>query len=79
MDGGAYDSTEEVVDAALTAVEQRTVPGFAGSQEELDALLSEGLASKEMSESEFWRSVDQESARISLNKNLAAAREGFVS
>ena len=37
---GAYDSVEEVVEAALTAVEQRTVPGFAGTPEELDTLLA---------------------------------------
>jgi len=54
---GAYESVEEVVDAALAAVEQRTVPGFAGTAEELDALLAEGLASKELAEDEFWGSV----------------------
>jgi Arc/MetJ-type ribon-helix-helix transcriptional regulator len=54
---GAYKSVEEVVDAALAAVEQRTVPGFAGTEEELDALLAEGLASKELAEDEFWDSV----------------------
>jgi Arc/MetJ-type ribon-helix-helix transcriptional regulator len=51
---GAYESVEEVVDAALAAVEQRTVPGFTGTEEELDALLAEGLASKELTEDEFW-------------------------
>ena len=55
---GAYESVEEVVDAALAAVEQRTVPGFAGTQEELDALLAEGLASPEITEDEFWGSVN---------------------
>ena len=54
---GAYKSLEEVVEAALTAVEQRTVPGFAGSPEELDTLLAEGLASKQLTEDEFWSSV----------------------
>jgi len=34
LDRGAYKSVEEVVEAALTAVEQRTVPGFAGRPEE---------------------------------------------
>jgi Arc/MetJ-type ribon-helix-helix transcriptional regulator len=58
MSRGAYESVEEVVDAALAAVEQRTVPGFAGTQEELDALLAEGLASKELAEDEFWGSVN---------------------
>ena len=55
---GAYESVEEVVDAALAAVEQRTVPGFTGIPEELDALLAEGLASKELAEDEFWGLVD---------------------
>jgi putative addiction module CopG family antidote len=51
---GGYGSLEEVVEAALTAVEQRTVPGFAGTQEELDSLLAEGLASEQLGEDEFW-------------------------
>jgi Arc/MetJ-type ribon-helix-helix transcriptional regulator len=55
---GAYESVEQVVDAALVAVEQRTVPGFEGTQEELDTLLAEGMASKELTEDEFWRSVN---------------------
>jgi Arc/MetJ-type ribon-helix-helix transcriptional regulator len=57
---GAYQSVEEVVEAALTAVEQRIVPGFAGTQEELDTLLAEGLASKEIAEDEFWGSVNKQ-------------------
>jgi Arc/MetJ-type ribon-helix-helix transcriptional regulator len=56
---GAYDSVEEVVDAALVAVEQATVPGFEGSQQELEALLAEGLASKMLTEDEFWSSVNR--------------------
>ena len=57
---GGYGSLEEVVEAAVTAVEQRTVPGFAGTQEELDALLAEGLASKSLDEDEFWNSVSRQ-------------------
>jgi Arc/MetJ-type ribon-helix-helix transcriptional regulator len=57
---GAYESVEEVVEAALTAVEQRIVPGFSGTQEELGTLLAEGLASKEITEDEFWRSVNKQ-------------------
>jgi putative addiction module CopG family antidote len=56
---GGYGSLEEVVEAALTAVEQRTVPGFAGTQEELDSLLAEGLASEQLGEDEFWSSVNR--------------------
>ncbi|MGC2107962.1 MAG: hypothetical protein WA655_00505 [Candidatus Korobacteraceae bacterium] len=57
---GAYDSVEEVVEAALTAVEQRAIPGFRGTPEELETLLAEGLASKELSEQEFWGSVNRQ-------------------
>jgi Arc/MetJ-type ribon-helix-helix transcriptional regulator len=57
---GAYESVEEVVEAALTAVEQRTVSGFAGTPEELDTLLAEGLASKQLAEDEFWGSVGKQ-------------------
>jgi hypothetical protein len=32
MDRGAYESAEEDVDAALAAVDQGTIPGFAGTQ-----------------------------------------------
>jgi Arc/MetJ-type ribon-helix-helix transcriptional regulator len=59
MSRGAYESVEEVVDAALAAVEQRTLPGFAGTPDELDALLAEGLASKELTETDFWDSVNK--------------------
>jgi putative addiction module CopG family antidote len=55
---GAYGSVQEVVEAALTAVEQRTVPCFAGTEEELDALLAEGMASKELTEAQFWGTVN---------------------
>lgn len=65
---GTYASVEEVVEAALTAVEQRIVPGFAGTQEELDALLAEGLASKELSESEFWDSMNKHSDQMLANR-----------
>ena len=58
MSRGAYGSVEEVVEAALAAVEQRTLPGFTGTPDELDALLAEGLASQKLSESEFWGSVN---------------------
>jgi Arc/MetJ-type ribon-helix-helix transcriptional regulator len=57
---GAYESIEEVLEAALAAVEQRIVPGFAGTPEELNALLAEGLASKELSEDLFWKAVNQQ-------------------
>jgi Arc/MetJ-type ribon-helix-helix transcriptional regulator len=57
---GAYDSIEEVMDAALAAVEQRTVSGFQGTADELNTLLAEGLASRELTETEFWDSVNRQ-------------------
>jgi len=57
---GAYESVEQLVDAALAAVEQCAVLGFADTQEELDTLLAEGLPSTELSEDEFWRSVNKQ-------------------
>ena len=61
---GGYGSLEEVVEAALTAVEQRAVPGFAGTQEELDTLLAEGLGSEQLGENEFWGSVSRQTVTI---------------
>lgn len=58
MSRGAYASVEELVEAALAAVEQRTLPGFAGTPAELDTLLSEGLASAEFPEADFWNTVN---------------------
>jgi putative addiction module CopG family antidote len=56
---GAYESIEEVVEAAILAVEQHTNPGFDGTDNELETLLLEGLDSGELSEKEFWESVDK--------------------
>ncbi len=61
---GSYASVEEVLDAGLAAVEQRSVPGFAGTQEELTALLAEGLASTELTEAEFWGAVNAQTDRL---------------
>jgi Arc/MetJ-type ribon-helix-helix transcriptional regulator len=71
---GAYESVDEVVEAALAAVEQRTLPGFAGTPDELDALLAEGLGSKELTEAEFWRSVNKKTDTL-----LAEHKTGFRS
>ena len=60
LSGGGYESVDQVVEAALTAVEQRTGPGFAGTPEDLDTLLAEGLASKQFTEDEFWNSVGKQ-------------------
>ena len=71
---GAYRSVEEVVEAALTALEQHTVPGFAGTPEELDALLADSLASKQLTEGEFWSSVTKQTDAL-----LAEHKTGYRS
>jgi Arc/MetJ-type ribon-helix-helix transcriptional regulator len=55
---GSYQSVEEVVEAALAAVEQGAVLGFSGTPEELEALLAEGMTSRELTEDQFWDSVN---------------------
>ena len=70
VDTGAYSSAEEALNAALTVVEQAAAQGFEGTHEELEGLLLEGLASKELSEDEFWQSVDtQTNAMLATSKN----------
>jgi hypothetical protein len=48
------------VDGAIAAVEQRTVPGFDGTETELETLLLAGMDLPELPENEFWSSVDHE-------------------
>lgn len=56
---GVYENVKDVVEAALIAFEQRALPGFEGHDAQLEKLLLEGLDSPELSDDEFWRSVDQ--------------------
>src|ERR1700674_1008074 len=79
MSRGAYEPVEEVVDAALAAVEQRTLPGFAGTPDELDALLAEGLASKELADTDFWDSVNKRRTSCWPSIKPACVREGSLS
>jgi hypothetical protein len=55
---GAFNSAEEALDAAVAAVELAVTPGFEGSQEELEGLLMRGVASKDLSEEDFWGAVN---------------------
>jgi Arc/MetJ-type ribon-helix-helix transcriptional regulator len=59
LHSGAYQTIEDVVEAALIAVEQRAAPGFGGTEEELETLLIAGVNSTEVPEDDFWDSVDQ--------------------
>jgi hypothetical protein len=43
--------------------------GFAGTQEELETLLAEGLASKDLSENEFWHSVNTQTDALLAEHN----------
>jgi hypothetical protein len=60
VNAGAYRSAEEALDAALTVVEKAAAHDFDGTQDELEGLMMEGVGSKELSEEEFWRSVDSQ-------------------
>lgn len=71
VNAGAYPSVREALDAAVAAVEVAAAPGFEASQEELEGLLLEGMSSKELSEEEFWNSVDRETDAM-----LAAHKSG---
>ncbi|SPE37762.1 hypothetical protein SBA6_760008 [Candidatus Sulfopaludibacter sp. SbA6] len=66
VDSGLYSSPADVVDAALAAVEQQATPDFEGSQQELEALLREGLNSGEPVEADeaFWNRLTVETDRM---------------
>ena len=72
VNAGAYPSAEEALNAAVAAVESAATPGFEGTEAELEGLLMEGLTSSELSEEEFWDSVDGE-----INSMLAAHNPGL--
>ena len=67
---GAYPSTEEALDAAVAAVESVAAPGFEGTEQELEELLTEGLASGEPVEADeaFWDRVRAKTDRM-INRN----------
>lgn len=64
VNAGAYPSAQEALDAAVTAVEIAAGPGFEGSQDELEGLLMQGMASRELSEEEFWDAVEQKTGAM---------------
>ena len=71
---GAYPSAQEALDAAVTAVEAAVAPGFEGPREELEGLLLEGLASRRLSEEEFWDSIDRDTnAMLAAHKQSSRA------
>ncbi|HEX4135927.1 MAG TPA: hypothetical protein VHY84_15030 [Bryobacteraceae bacterium] len=66
VSAGAYQSTEEALNAALAIVETVATPGFDGTADELKALVLEGLESGEPFEADdtFWRRLAMETDRI---------------
>jgi len=66
VNAGAYRSAEEALDAAVAAVEIAAVPDFEGRQEELEALLVEGLDSGEpvKADEDFWNRLKVETDMI---------------
>ena len=71
VNSGVYASAQEALNAALAVVEESAAHGFEGMPAELESLLMDGLASKELSEEEFWHSVD-----FQTNAMLTAAKSG---
>lgn len=79
VDVGAYTSPEEVLDAALTFIESAYEPGFEGTQQELEALLLEGLTSGEPVEvnEAFWMRLTKETDQMIIeHENPKQPREG---
>jgi Arc/MetJ-type ribon-helix-helix transcriptional regulator len=64
VNAGAYASVEEALDAAVAAIETAATIDFEGTQEELEALLMEGLASPELSEEVFWERLTKDTDRM---------------
>jgi Arc/MetJ-type ribon-helix-helix transcriptional regulator len=72
---GAYPSAEDALNAAVAAVETAAALDFEGTPEELESLLVQGLSSHELSEEEFWKSVDREtSAQLAAPKRKPEPR-----
>ncbi|HXP86433.1 MAG TPA: hypothetical protein VN841_17020 [Bryobacteraceae bacterium] len=72
----AYPSTKEALDAAVAAVEIAAAPGFEGTQEELEALLVEGLNSGEPVEADkaFWNRLRAETDQMAAEHRARTSR-----
>jgi Arc/MetJ-type ribon-helix-helix transcriptional regulator len=69
---GAYETVQDVVDAAIAIVEQRAVPGFGGTEAELEVLLLAGMDSPEIPDDEFWSSVDHATDAVPAERQTRA-------
>jgi len=70
VNAGAYSSAEEALNAAVAAVETAAAPGFEGSEAEL-----EGLASQELTDEEFWDSIDRKTTTAHAAQKLGPVHE----
>ncbi len=59
---GTYKSLDQLVEAALTALEQCPESGIPLIPANLEALLMDGLHSPVLTEEDFWNSVDARTA-----------------
>ena len=78
VSAGAYSSPEEALNAAVAAVETAAVLAFEGSNEELETLLSHGLASAQLSEDQFWSSVEGETQELLTGHSQNRVREDHL-
>jgi len=78
LDRGAYKSVRRL-SSCLTALNNAPCQVFAGTPEELDTLLAEGLASKQLTEDEFLEFRKQRTDALLASKRAAPVREGSVS
>ena len=53
-------------------MERIAAQDFEGTEEELESLLLEGLASKELSEERFWKAVDSQTSLLLSARNNKA-------
>jgi len=76
VNAGAYRSAEEALNAALAVVETVAAPDFEGSQDELEALILEGLDSGAPIEADdaFWSRLAMETDRIAAEHGARKPR-----
>ena len=73
---GAYDSAEEALNAALSAVEAAAAPGFEGTAEELEELLMDGINSGPpvQADETFWaRTASETDQMVAEHKSVKRA------
>lgn len=72
VNNGNFPSAETALEAAVSALEDAS--RFEGDPGELESLLSAGMSTAELSEEEFWDSVDRQTDQIAAAHNVGAQR-----